>query len=275
MSSRETVGVVIPTYERVEETLRAVKSVLAQSLSPTQVVVADDGSSPSSIERLSAGLAGTGVELVAAPRSGHPGRVRNAGLERLRTGWVAFLDSDDTWHVDKLKRQLALAMAVGHVAVCTNARRIVAGQPDGTVLQSMPSTMGLPALLRENKVINSSVLIRRDVLDDVGRVASSYLVRGCEDYATWLRVASRHQWAALDEPLVDYVDEPAVSIRGSEEFAAHPGQVAAWLDFVMWRRATGAPLRIPEKVLTAVLRRSLLISTRKSARGRTDTDDRG
>lgn len=274
MSSSETVGVVIPTYERVEETLRAVKSVLAQSRPPAQVVVTDDGSSPASVERLSAGLAGTGVELVLAPRSGHPGRVRNAGLERLRTRWVAFLDSDDSWHVDKLERQLVLAQA-GHVAVCTNARRIVAGNPDGTVLQDMPSTMGLPVLLRENKVINSSVLIRRDVLEDVGRVASSYLVRGCEDYATWLRVASRHQWAALDELLVDYVDEPAVSIRGSEEFAAHPGQVAAWLDFVMWRRESGAPLRFPEKVLTAVLRRSLLISTRQSARRRTDSDDRG
>jgi hypothetical protein len=68
----------------------------------------------------------------------------------------------------------------------------------------------------------------------------------------------------LAETLVDYVDDPTVSIRGSEEFAVHPGQVAAWLDFVMWRRETGSALRLPEMVLTGVLRRALLLATRGS-----------
>jgi len=265
VSARGSVGVVIPTYERVDETVRAVQSVLGQTVAPAQVVVADDGSSPPTVEALAERLAGGPAELVRAPRSGHPGRVRNEGLTRLDTEWVAFLDSDDTWHAEKLERQLAAADG-GAVAVCTNARRIVSGRPVGTVLDSLPPQLGLGDLIRENKVINSSVLIRRDVLDDVGRVASSYLVRGCEDYATWLRVASRHRWTALPEPLVDYVDEPSVSIRGSEEFAVHPGQVAAWIDFVMWRRETGAALRLPEQVLTAVLRRALLASTRREGR---------
>lgn len=260
MTTAGSVGVVIPTYERVDETVRAVRSVLAQTMPPAHVVVADDGSAPATVELLAEGVEGGTVELVRAPRTGHPGRVRNYGLARLDTDWVAFLDSDDSWHPEKLERQLAAA-AGGAVAVCSNARRIVSGEPAGTVLTELPAELGLRDLIRENKVINSSVLIKRDVLDAVGQVASSYIVRGCEDYATWLRVASRDSWTALDEPLVDYVDEPAVSIRGSEEFALHPGQVAAWLDFVMWRRETGAPLHLPEKVLTALLRRALLAST--------------
>jgi glycosyltransferase involved in cell wall biosynthesis len=260
------VGVVIPTYERVEETMRAVHSVLGQTVAPAHVVVTDDGSSASTVAALAERLAGGPAELVRAPRSGHPGRVRNEGLARLDTEWVAFLDSDDTWHTEKLERQLAVA-GTGSVAVCTNARRIVADAPSGTVLDSLPARLGLRDLVRENKVINSSVLIRRDVLYGVGGIASSYLVRGCEDYATWLRVATRHDWAGLDQPLVDYVDEPAASIRGSEEFAAHAGQVAAWIDFVMWCRDSGSPLRLPERVVSAGLRWALLLSARRVATG--------
>ena len=260
MTATDSVGVVIPTYERAHETVRAVESVMAQTVQPTQVVVVDDGSSLGTLEELAGLLAAHPVELVRAPRSTHPGRARNAGLEVLRTRWVAFLDSDDTWAPRKLEAQLS---AVGQAAaICTNARRIVGGVPEGTVLARLPAVIRLRDLINENKVINSSVLIRRQVLDEVGGVASSYLVRGCEDYATWLRVASRHAWVGLDEPLVDYVDEPAVSIRGSEEFSVHPGRQAAWLDYVIWRRESGAPTVLAEKILSGGLRRALILQAR-------------
>lgn len=256
-------GVVIPTYERVDETMRAVRSVLAQTVPAEHVVVADDGSSDETVQELSKALAPLQVELVRAPRSAHPGRTRNAGLAVLDTQWVAFLDSDDTWAPAKLERQLS-AVCSG-VAVCTNARRIVSNTPTGTVLSSLPRALTLSHLICENKVVNSSVLIRRDVLDEVGQVASSYLVRGCEDYATWLRVATRYEWVGLDEPLVDYVDEPSVSIRGSEEFAIHAGQQAAWLDYVMWRRDMGSRLRLSEWVLTTAVKRAMLAGAARAA----------
>ena len=257
MSGAATVGVVIPTYERVNETVRAVESVLAQTVPPDEVVVVDDGSKQATVEELGDRLASHPVALVRAPRSTHPGRTRNAGLAALQTHWVAFLDSDDTWAPTKLERQLA---AVGdNAAICTNARRIVGGAPRGVVVDDLPARLGLRELINENKVINSSVLVTRAVLEEVGQVASSYLVRGCEDYATWLRIATRHTWLGLDEPLVDYVDEPSVSIRGSEEFAVHPGRQAAWLDYVIWRRETGHPSVLAEKVLSGGLRRALLL----------------
>lgn len=261
MNASPSVGVVIPTYERVEQTVRAVASVCAQTVSPEDVVVVDDGSHPTTVEALTAQLRAFPARLIAAPRSAHPGRVRNLGVAELRTDWVAFLDSDDMWHPQKLARQLELGAEAGAGAVCSNARRTVDGRAEGDVVAGLPATLTLRELLSRNMVVNSTVLLRRDVLDDVGGVASSYLVRGCEDYATWLRVASRHQWAAVREPLVDYADDPSTSIRGAEEFAVHPGQRAAWLDYVIWRRETGEPLRLAERLLSGVLRRALIFDT--------------
>ncbi|RKS80304.1 glycosyl transferase family 2 [Motilibacter peucedani] len=255
-----TVGVVIPTYERVDETERAVRSVLEQTRPADQVVVVDDGSSSATVEALEIRLAGLAT-LVKAPRTALPGRSRNAGVAVLDTDWVAFLDSDDTWAPERLERQLQQAARTGAVALCSNADRVVDGQVAGRVLDGLPATLALADLVKVNSVINSTVLLRRDVLLSVGGVAASYSVRGCEDYATWLRVATSHDWSGIDEPLVRYTDEPSTSIRGAEEFAVHPGQQAAWLDFVLWRREAGRPLELAEQALGRGVRAALLAET--------------
>lgn len=257
------IGVIIPTFERPYETLRAVHSVLAQTLHADHVVVVDDGSSAEVCDILTQELKPLPVEFIRGPSSAHPGRTRNIGRRALSTTWIAFLDSDDTWAPTKLERQLALTVTAA--ASCTNARRIVAGEAIGPVLPILRQESRLADLILQNTVINSSVLVRADVLDDVGGVASSYLVRGCEDYATWLRVATYHPWVGVDEPLVNYVDEPSVSIRGSEEFGVHAGQQAAWVDYVMWRRSVGSPTRLTERLLTGGVRRSLLLQAHRDA----------
>lgn len=266
-----TVGVVIPTFERIDETVAAVASVLVQTMPASRVVVVDDGSSSSTVEALDDALrqlpGASIVELERAPHTGHPGRARNLGVRRLETEWVAFLDSDDVWRPDKLERQLARATA-GVVAMSSNARRIVEGRALGLVLEqpSTDTTLRLGSLVKVNSIINSSVLIRRSTLAQVGGVASSYLVRGCEDYATWLRVTTDAEWLFLSEPLVDYTDEPSASIRGAEEFSIHPGQQAAWLDYVIWRRESGRALPLAERVLSKGLRAALLLAARAGSR---------
>lgn len=254
-----SVGVVIPTFERVEETIRAAASAASQQGCDVRVVVVDDGSSEATRTGLVHGLEPLGVPLVQAVHTGHPGRVRNRGVAELDTEWVAFLDSDDEWHPDKLSRQLEAADRTGAVAVCGNADRLVDGVRRGQVLDSPPSRIRFADLVRMNRVINSTAMVRSETLRAVGGIAESYVVRGAEDYATWLRIASSTDWLCLAESLCSYTDDPAVSIRGTEAFSSHPAQHAAWLDYMAWRREVGSPLRgserVVEKILGPVLRR--------------------
>lgn len=266
-SERVDVSVVIPTYNRVEPTVAAVLSVLAQTWRPRDVVVVDDGSSEDVRAALGARLSALPVRFLEAPRTAHPGRARNLGVASADTEWVAFLDSDDSWHPEKLERQLSRAGQEA-AAVCTNARRVADGAPEGEVIPALPQEIRFRHLVRHNLIVNSSVLLRRSALTSVGGVASSYLVRGCEDYATWLRVASSVSWLGIDEPLVDYADVPGASIRGSEEFATHAGQPAAWLDYLMWRREQGRPARVPERVVSVLLKNALLLEAPAQAQDR-------
>lgn len=97
--------VVIPVKDRTEQ-LRRLLATLPVGLAATLVV--DDGSEdPAAV----AGVANAwGAEVIARARSGGPAAARNAGLRRVTTSFVAFVDSDvvvDPGCFDTLLRHFA------------------------------------------------------------------------------------------------------------------------------------------------------------------------
>jgi glycosyltransferase involved in cell wall biosynthesis len=102
------VSVVLPTYHRPDLVLRAVHSVLDQTLKDLEVIVVVDGRDPPTVQALSSI---DDVRLSVHVPDRHLGNAdaRNTGVTLARAPWVAFLDDDDTWHPAKLERQVPLA----------------------------------------------------------------------------------------------------------------------------------------------------------------------
>lgn len=242
----------IPTFERVQQTLRAVESALAQSRPPDEVLVVDDGSSERTQAHLSAVLENYPVRLDLIPHTGHPGRVRNAGLGSVSGTHVAFLDSDDEWLPEKLARQAELLEA-GARASFTNA---LCYSPAGETLafptSAFKSRVNLDDLLTGNVIFNSSAVVSRDLLERIGRIPDSYSLRGIEDYAAWLRVATFTDWHGISEPLIRYHDFPDGSIRATKGREISE-QTLVQLDYVSWRGEQGAPVRGAGYLLTRTL----------------------
>ena len=109
--STSAVTVVIPTFNSAGTIKRALDSVSAQTVLPSRLVVIDNGSTdltPQIVEKVAA-ESRCEMELVQQSRNTGPGAARNAGWDLVRTQFVAFLDSDDSWHPTKLERQLDIA----------------------------------------------------------------------------------------------------------------------------------------------------------------------
>ncbi|HEX6750633.1 MAG TPA: glycosyltransferase family 2 protein [Longimicrobium sp.] len=98
--------VVITTYNYGRFVREAVESVQAQGVDDLQIVVVDDGSTDDTPEVLAA-LRDPRLEVVRTPNRGISA-ARNEGLARARGRYVAFLDADDRWRPDKLRRQLGV-----------------------------------------------------------------------------------------------------------------------------------------------------------------------
>lgn len=91
-----TVSVVIPLYNKGKYIERALFSVSAQTHTPLEVVVVDDGSTDDGPERVL--NAGNPLVLLIRQKNGGPGAARNAGLAVAKGKYVAFLDADDEWY---------------------------------------------------------------------------------------------------------------------------------------------------------------------------------
>jgi Glycosyl transferase family 2 len=92
---RPLVSVVIPTYQRRDFVLRALRSALAQRYEPFEVLVVDDGSTDGTVEALEA-VDDPRVVVVAREHRGLSA-ARNAAVEHARGSVLTFLDSDDRW----------------------------------------------------------------------------------------------------------------------------------------------------------------------------------
>lgn len=99
--SKPLFSVVIPVYNRPEALLRAVHSCLQQSLDDWEVVVVDDGSDEPVAARLDS-LGDSRVSCVRVEPNQGVSNARNVGMDNAAGRYVAFLDSDDEFTVDKL-----------------------------------------------------------------------------------------------------------------------------------------------------------------------------
>ena len=120
-----TVSVIVPTFGRAELACRAVRSVLAQTLTDLQVIVVVDGDDPETLRQLSL-LSDDRVSAIRHTERRGAGRARNTGVDHATAIWVAFLDDDDEWLPGKLEAQLAAS--AGERSILMTLSRVVISQ---------------------------------------------------------------------------------------------------------------------------------------------------
>lgn len=116
MSGIAKVSVVIPTFRRPASVAKAIGSVLEQTVKPFEVIVVSDGPDPE-VEEVARSFNDPTVRVFCLATNKGAGAARNKGIEKATGDYIAFLDDDDIWYREKLKRQLEIVETAKEVNV--------------------------------------------------------------------------------------------------------------------------------------------------------------
>lgn len=191
---------ILPTWNRAEWLEKSIQSVLDQTFGDFELVVVDDASTDSTaeiIERYSGK-----IRTIVFSENRGVSAARNAAIKNSDSEWIAFLDSDDFWHPDKLQKQIAQTKMRPACPLhftdeiwIRNGVRVNAKKKhqkkEGWIFQpSLALCLMAP----------STVILRRELYEVHGLFDESLPV--CEDYDLWLRLTAQHPVALLDEKLM-------------------------------------------------------------------------
>ncbi len=200
-----TLSVIIPLYNKEREIGDTLRSVLAQTLQPTEIVVVDDGSTDGSaaIVREIAAHAPL-VRLVEQPNAGECA-ARNRAIAESTGDYIALLDADDQWRPGFLQEIATLIQEFPDCGLYCTAFDIVSHE--GEFPAPCPAGRGIVEnFFRDSAhrfiAIPSASCIPRRVFDDVGGFPDGMKMGG--DLYMWIKIARRYRVCFSPERLCRY-----------------------------------------------------------------------
>ncbi|MDQ0424603.1 MULTISPECIES: glycosyltransferase family 2 protein [Cellulomonas] len=215
-TTARTIGVVLPTRDRLTTLPAALDSVRHQTLPAARVVVVDDGSTDGTAEYLEAcRREDPRLEVLRTGGVGAP-RARNLGVAACATDLVAFQDSDDVWSPRFLER---LAPHAGPGRVVFASHRLTSLDGSSTVVPAGVVPRPDRSMLRTNVASTQTVLADREAVAAVGFDED---LRRFQDWDLWLTLlAHGTRFVHVPEVLVEVRRQPDSISEGATTVRAH------------------------------------------------------
>ena len=197
-----SVSVLVPSYNHALFVERTLRSIFAQTLPPSKLLVIDDGSQDESVSIIEKVLADCpfDAELIARENRGLCATL-NEGLSKTGGEFFAYLGSDDIWYPDFLAARVKLldehpkaVLAFGHAHLIDENDQVIDSTVDwGTYRRGNQQQM----LLRGYAPVSSTLVYRRSALAKVGWNERAKL----EDYELYLQLSAHGEFVFDDSVL--------------------------------------------------------------------------
>lgn len=207
----EAVDVVIPVYQREKLALEAVESVISQSYHPVHLYIIEDGSESlapyaekwmaSSKETQKTDQESVTIHYHRLEQNKGPSFARNFGASLGSSPYLAFLDSDDLWAFDKIKKQINFLEAHPRYQwIHTGELWLRNGEKAKQKrIHRKEGGRFLTRLFERCLISPSAVMFRRDFFEKSKGFHEAFRIG--EDYEFWLRLNIDYPVAYLDEEL--------------------------------------------------------------------------
>ena len=195
----DLVSIIMPSYNTAQYIGESIRSVLAQSYTNWELIIVDDCSTDDT-DAVVAEFGDSRIRYLKNETNSGAAVSRNRALREARGRWIAFLDSDDLWHPQKLEHQLRFMEESDCSFSYTNYEEIdPEGKPFGKRVTG-PKRITRGGMYRYcwpgclTVMYDASVVGLIQIVD----------IQKNNDYAMWLQVCKKASCYLLDETLAYY-----------------------------------------------------------------------
>ncbi len=199
------VTVVIPCYKQAHFLEECIESVLAQTYTPIEIVIVNDGS-PDETEAVCAAF-GEQVKCITQPNLGLSA-ARNTGIRAALGEYIALLDSDDICRSQRIAKQVAFLEERPTFGMVVSDAYLQRGSEIIGLKSELSKKPKNHANFRWETVAYcptpSTMLIRRECFKKIGYFEPALKGMGGEDWLFAVEMSLHYPMGFIDEPLIDY-----------------------------------------------------------------------
>jgi glycosyltransferase involved in cell wall biosynthesis len=205
------ISVVIPAYNAESTIIETIQSVQQQTFQDFEIIVIDDGSQDKTVELVQT-IQNERLQIFAYENGG-VSVARNRGISHANSEFIAFLDADDLWTIDKLELQLTALKENPKAGVAYSWTSFMDVDEQGKPLSFLPSSKySFAGNVYQNLLVSdfihsgSNILIRRAAIESAGEFDPT--LKSCEDWDYWLRLATRCHFVVVPKHQILYRRTP-------------------------------------------------------------------
>lgn len=244
-----TVGVVISCYNSEKFLEKTINSVLSQNYPINEIIVVDDGSTDSTV--MICKKFGSLLTLLYHDDYKNKGQADslNVGIKYSKSELIAFLDHDDIWYAEKIRKQVDVFKNKQNIGLCY-VNGFVINEYDKQLYPIIPNNF-VESNQPEKFLLNchirtpSMVMVRRSLFDSIVLFSNQIFP---PDHDMWIRIGERAKFFYLDEQLIGY--------------RQHSSQISSTKNRIMWEEQfkvlENAVCRYPYSFLVQCKRKAVL-----------------
>ncbi len=185
-------SIILPTY-KCEFIENAIDSVISQTYTNWELIVIDNNLN-NHVLNVIENKKNKKIRYYKIKNHGIIGKSRNLGIKKSNFDWIAFLDSDDLWYKNKLFEVVNLIKLKNCDLIYHNMHTYSKNKSffrkklyNYTFQNEYPKLEDL--IINGNDIIQSSVVLRKKILNKVGYISEKKNFVAWEDFDLWLRIS--------------------------------------------------------------------------------------
>jgi len=195
----QLISIIMPYYRKIDTVNRSIKSVVNQTYKKFELIIIYDDNDLEEYYKIKNFIKNNKkIKLIKNKKNIGAGKSRNIGIKNCNGNIITFIDSDDTWHPQKLRKQLNFLDKNNYNFIFCGYKKILKKKSIKVTTKS--KYLDYKDLLKSCEIGLSTVMIRKKIINN--ELFTNLKTQ--EDLAAWLKITKKHKAFFLNQILVNW-----------------------------------------------------------------------